>query len=68
MLLGRYVTAQKMKICINDFFSKCHQIRADLVTFTEEIINRKLHFLCSVFYMFAFQIVAELIAFSKQNW
>ena len=33
-------TAQKMKFSIKDFFS------ADLVTFTEEILNRKL-FLCS---------------------
>ena len=35
-------TAQKMKFLIKDFFSKC----ADLVTFTEEIFNGKLHFLC----------------------
>ena len=42
------ITAQKMKFLINDFFSKCDQIRTDLVTFTEEIINEKLHFLCSV--------------------
>ena len=42
-------TAQKMKFSIKDFFSKCHQIRSfpRLVTFTEEILNRKLHFLCS---------------------
>ena len=38
-------TAQKMKFSIKDFFSKCDQIR---VTFTEEIINGKFHFLCSV--------------------
>ena len=37
--------AQKMKFSIKDFFSKCDQ---DLVTFTEEILNGKLHFLCSV--------------------
>ena len=48
-----------MKFSINDFFSKCDQIRsvlriwshslknADLVTFTQEILNGKLHFLCS---------------------
>ena len=30
-------TAQKMKFSIKDFF-----------TFTEKILNRKLHFLCSV--------------------
>ena len=43
-------TAQKMKFSIKDFFSKCDQIRrktADLVTFTEQILNDKLHFLCS---------------------
>ena len=42
--------AQEMKFSIKDFFSKCDQMRkfpADLVTFTEEILNRKLHFLCS---------------------
>ena len=40
-----------MKFSIKDFFSKCNQIRrfsADLVTFTEEILNGRLHFLCSV--------------------
>ena len=31
-----------MKFSIKDFFSKCDQI-----TFTEEILNGKLHFLCS---------------------
>ena len=44
-------TAQNMKFSIKDFFSKCVQIpqeTADLVAFTEEILNGKLHFLCSV--------------------
>ena len=37
-----------MKLSIQDFFSKCDQIRtADLVTFTEEILNGKLYFLGS---------------------
>ena len=49
-------TTQKMKFSINDFFSKCDQKKvkgkskkfpANLVTFTEEILNGKLHFLCS---------------------
>ena len=31
-----------------DFFSKCDQTRVELETFTEEILNEKLHFLCSV--------------------
>ena len=38
-------------ISIEDFFSKSDQIRsffADLVTFTEKILNGKLHFLCNV--------------------
>ena len=37
-----------MKFFIKDFFSKCDQFTADLVTFTEEIFNGKLYFLCSV--------------------
>ena len=41
----RPYTAQKMKFSIKDFFSKCDQ--ADLVTFTEEILDGKLHFLCA---------------------
>ena len=38
-----------MKFSIQGFFSKCDQIRTncDLVTFTEEILNGKPHFLCS---------------------
>ena len=43
--------AQKMKFSIKDFSSRRDQIRgktADLVTFTGEILNGKLHFLCSV--------------------
>ena len=43
-------TTQKIKFSIKDSFSKCDQIRSfhgDLVTFTEEILNGKLHSLCS---------------------
>ena len=36
-----------MKFSIKDFFSKCDQIPADLVTFTEEILNGKLPFFSS---------------------
>ena len=38
-----------MKFSIKDFCNKCNQIRSpvDLVTFTEEILNGKLHF-CAV--------------------
>ena len=41
-------TAQKMKFSIKDSCSKCDQIRRKLllITFTEEILNGKLHFLC----------------------
>ena len=35
-----------MKFSIQDFFSKCDH--EDLVIFTEEILNGKLKFLCSV--------------------
>ena len=43
---------KKMKFSIKGFLSKCYQIRrtADLVTFTEEILNGKLHFLYSGVY------------------
>ena len=40
-----------MKISMKDFCSKFDQIRrklAVLVTFTEETLNGKLHFLCTV--------------------
>ena len=39
-----------MKVSIHDFFSKNSanfQVAVDLVTFTEEIFNGELHFLCS---------------------
>ena len=39
-----------MKFSIEDFFSNWWpnpQLPADLATFTEEIFNEKLHFLCS---------------------
>ena len=36
-----------MKFSIQAFFSKCEQIRRNLVTFTEEFLYEKLHFLCS---------------------
>ena len=36
-----------MKFSIKDFFSKCDQF--DFFTFTEEILNRKLHFLSSAY-------------------
>ena len=36
-----------MNVTIKDFLIKCEQIRRNLITFTEEILNEKLHFLCS---------------------
>ena len=39
-----------MTFSIKDLFSKCDQIpqeTAELVTFTEEILNEKLHVLCN---------------------
>ena len=41
-------TTQKMKFSIKDFSSKYEQIRRKLKKFTEEILNGKLLFLCSV--------------------
>ena len=47
-------TVQKMKFSIKDFFIKC-----DLVTFTEEILNGKLHFLCNVGFFYSWQNDSE---------
>ena len=38
---------RKWSFTIKDFFSKCDQVPADLVTFTEEILNKKLILLYS---------------------
>ena len=46
-------TAQKMKSFIKEFFSKCD----DLVTFIEEILIGKLHFLCSGPILSCFQLL-----------
>ena len=45
-MISSYLTPQKMKFSIKDFFSKCDT--ADLITFTEKSLNGKLHFLRSV--------------------
>ena len=42
--LNLQYTVQKMKFSMKDFFITCDQIRRK---FTEEILNGKLHFLCS---------------------
>ena len=44
---------KKVKFSMKDFFSICKpkpQFPANLVTFTEEILYGKLHFLCSVLF------------------
>ena len=64
-------TAQKMKISIKDFFSKCDQIRsfhADLVTFTEEILNGKFHCLCSDLTMPSICLILELLPQFTTPW
>ena len=50
--------AQKMKFSIKDFFSKCDH----LVTFSEEIFNRKLDFLNSA-RMFGFMILMKILPY-----
>ena len=48
-LESHFYTVQEMKFLIKDFCSKCDlQETADLVTFTEEILNGKLHFSCTM--------------------
>ena len=49
IFFGMILTLVSNETSVKDFFSRCDQIRspADLVTFTEEILNGKLHFLCS---------------------
>ena len=44
-IVNDFSSHKKMKFSIKDFFSKCDQVVADLVTFNEEILNWKLHFL-----------------------
>ena len=41
-------TTLEMKFFVKDFFSKCEQIRRKLVTLTKDLVNRKIHFLCSL--------------------
>ena len=50
-----------MKFSIKDFFSKGDQIRSFLATFTEEILNGKLNFLCSVLLLLHGRVVKSLI-------
>ena len=49
-IYDRAFTAQKMKFSVKDLFSKCDHLQfpADFGKFTEEILNGKLLFLCSV--------------------
>ena len=58
-------TAQKIKFSIKYFFNKCDQIRReDLITFTEEILNGKLHFLRSVKKIFTARLFTYLSIYS----
>ena len=53
--------AQKMKLSIKGFLVNLFlQFPVDLVTFTKEILNEKLHFLCSDKYIFCFEFSANL--------
>ena len=66
-MLTKNVTAQKMKFSIKDT-----QFPVDLVTFTQEILNEKLHCLCSVSSSLQTQILNSLEkrivgTFSKSN-
>ena len=71
-LYSVFNTVQKLKFSIKDFFSKCDQIcsflqeTADLVTFTEEILNGKLHF-CAVYYNKGQMHLKKLILKSSIN-
>ena len=62
-------TAQKMKFSNKDLFSKCGQMRrnpqesAYLVTFTKEILNGKLHILCSVKKIKIFLLLLGVLTF-----
>ena len=47
-LICFFAQHKKMKFFIEDFSSKCNQIWSDLVRFTGEILNGKLHCLCNV--------------------
>ena len=52
------ITAQKMKFSNKDFFSKREDFTTDFfITFTEEIHNRKLHFLRSAYYDFRSSLI-----------
>ena len=44
-----------MKFFVKDFFIKCDWKTADLVTFTEENLNKKLHFCAVIFALLRFR-------------
>ena len=66
-ITGIINTAQKMKFSIENFFSKYGQIYrpADLVTFTQEILNGKFHFLYSAVLM-TLPILKTLLIFRRK--
>ena len=58
-----------MKFSIKDFFSKCAFGTTNLVTFTKEILNRKLHFLCSdITTTSSTNIWIKFITYEKNNF
>ena len=62
-------TTKKTKFSIKDFFSKCAFGIADLVTFTKEILNGKLHFLCSdITTTSSKNIWVKFITYEKNNF
>ena len=66
-ITGIINTAQKMKFSIENFFSKYDQIYrpADLVTFTQEILNGKFHFLYGAVLM-TLPILKTLLIFRRK--
>ena len=66
-----YQHCTKMKFSIKDFFIKCDQICRNCgfcITFTEEILNGKLHFLCNAkFNNNIFSPVVTVVSFFKHK-
>ena len=73
VFLKAYIfTAQKMKFFFKEFHSKLplpnpHET-ADLVTFTEEILNGKLHFLCTVWSTKGMKYIYEIFLRSSTSF
>ena len=59
---------KKMKFSIKDFFDKFLQETADLVLFTEEILNGQVHFLCSETHWDHITFQSRWGKFGQQNY